>query len=90
MSILALFPQPWCRQREWEASTCARSYTPSLETSHLSLSHVCANHFDIGKSTVCLAVLEDCHALLRIVCLPFLGRENMPGIIFLSGRREGQ
>lgn len=74
-----------------EANTCvARGYSPFLETSHLSLSQVCANHFDTGKSTVCLAVLEDCHALLRIVCQPFAGMKNMPGIIFLSGRREGQ
>lgn len=85
------FPDPRVSKVSGEAGTpVGRGYAPSLETSHLLLSQVCAQHFDIRKSTVCLAVLEDCHALLRIVCLPFVGMRNMPGIIYLSGEREGQ
>lgn len=88
-SIWALFPVASNISGEAIAHV-GRGYASSLETGHLSFSQVCDNYFDNGKSIVCLAVLEDCHALLRTACLAFTGIKNMSGIIFLSGRREDQ
>lgn len=81
ISARVLFPCPRASHRSEEAG---------LENGHLTLSHVCANYFDTGKSTVRQAVLEDCHTLLRLVSLPFVGMKNMPGIIFLPGNSKSQ